>query len=288
MRINLLLAIVFNVIASNILHAQSIYIELIYKQLPEDSIEIQLIKYFDCETTGISDEEKCQVLENQTFLFQKVISLKCTGQKDTIIFANSGCINISRYCLKKVVYSGKIQNNHSPGGLLIVYAEKNKSELITNIITEKPESYFIISTTIPQFGENNQNSFKTMLPIYQCIKHPYTFYYEPIDDDNDSIILELNEVSTLREERYEEAVNLTGKDIPIPLDPPYEVIRYKEGCSAANPFNSGEFISIKSDNSCSFYTTEKGNYLIGLTVKEFRKQNVISERKMIFISKSIN
>jgi len=180
-------------------------------------------------------------------------------------------------CIERAIYVDTIVLPIFSEGYYIAYQRCCWSNSIENIVL--PEDNGITLTTfIPGTDlvnePNNNARFTNYPPLVLCSGQTLHFDHSGLDPDGDSLA-------------YGLIAPLAGgsSNDPIPLEPPgpYADVTWEVGFSADVPLGPGSVIDLDSETGIIDFTPNLiGNYVVGIEVREYRNNAMISRKTRTF------
>jgi len=277
-------------LAINVSYSQTQGCEFYYTNPTEDTIEIHLIKYYNCTFSDIKANEQCVIYEANSNIFTSILELELKKVYDTNVTFSMFCENGRTSCIKKVTYSSKFFNRSLPGGFKAYYMLDELPVNLTNISQNYKSNIVIMSLNIIENFNNNINSQGNCLvaPLFKlCKGQKYKYFVSAVSPDNDSTSFYLSKIYTINSEDIQKYDTINHTNNSSIIRPPLEEIQFNKPYSSFNPFGSGIPPLLNIDQSFDFVSTKTGEFLMGLTISEFRKGKLISEHQIVFITKVI-
>ena len=255
--------------------------ELTYRCLGNDSFEITLTVYRDCQTgvpwfdnpasIGIFDADWNLVKEEQ-------IPWNPASNDTLPIILSNPCLTIPpNVCAHGTRYVGIVVLPFQPGGYHIVYQRCCRNQLIRNIIRPLATGITIIASISEDVLTlcNNSPTFNQWPPVAICIHEPIDFDHSATDPDGDSLV-------------YRLCTPLQGADslhpVPQPPNPgPYDEVVWRDPPYNLTNVLGGDPLTI--DPMTGFMTgipNTIGNFVVGVCVDEYRDGNLISTLRRDF------
>ncbi|MDP1725881.1 MAG: hypothetical protein Q8M15_03790 [Bacteroidota bacterium] len=270
--------------------------ELYYKFLSEKEIEIFLVKYFYCTEFKIDSAESVTVQEGIINMVTAKPVLKLVSIKDSTHLQNLNCPGYKNGCVKKVVYSGKV-NIMSPmmGGYDITWGFCCWDEFhMTNIqgIQEFQKQGLSLTIHIPELnaGELNAAPVFMMPPVLSTCKNQLiAINASAMDDDRDSLGYRLSALYNYKTENgiaYPEEPKFNPGSIMNTSfaggRPPFKKILYKKGFNPVLPMGGKQIEIDSKTGEIQLKADSIGEYLIGVTVTEYRLRKPLGSCQRVF------
>ncbi len=186
--------------------------------------------------------------------------------------SNQCLSNIPDLCVEEGVYTFDVNLPASPESYHLTYQRCCRNETISNIIDpgSTGATYTLEITPKAQGGCNNSPFFNDYPPIVICVNEPLMYDHSASDAEADSLVYEF--CSPLR--------GGTLADVaPLPdAPPPYEPIDFiTPTYSATTPLAGNPLVTINPNTGLITGTpTNIGQYVVGVCVKEYRNDELIS------------
>ncbi len=270
--------------------------ELYYKFLSEREIEISLVKYFYCTEFKIDSAETVTVQEGIINMVTAKPVLKLVSIKDSTRLQNLNCPGYKNGCVKKVVYSGKV-NIMSPmmGGYDITWGFCCWDEFhMTNIqgIQEFQKQGLSLHIHIPEMnaGELNAAPVFMMPPVLSTCKNQLiAINSSAMDEDRDSLGYSLSALYNYKTENGisfpEEPKYNPGQPMNITFAggrPPFKKILYKKGFNPERPMGGKQIEIHSKTGEIQLKADSIGEYIIGVTVTEYRQRKPLGSCQRVF------
>lgn len=250
--------------------------ELSYKCEGGNTYSIELSIFRDCNCTDCADFDEEASLSifsgSNVFLRSEVLILKGTKQVRPNI--DGLCLEtVPDVCIEKALgYKKIITLPPSDSGYRLVYQRCCRNNTITNII-QPGDTGSTYEVKIPSQSLavcNNSPVFDNFPPIVVCAGFPLEFDNSATDLDGDSLL-------------YELCTPYSGANPqnPQPIQasqPPYAPIIWENSFDEQNQIGEGTF-PLKIDPATGKLTgfpTKQGQYVVGICVKEFRNNRLLS------------
>ncbi|MFA9212522.1 MAG: hypothetical protein ACEQSR_01565 [Candidatus Methylacidiphilales bacterium] len=270
--------------------------EIYYSSGNEKEITIYLTKYYRCGNFILDSFETVTVQETTSTTLTGKPILKLTSVSDSNLFVNARCNGLKSNCIKKVTYSGKI-NVMKPmiGGYYVTwgYCCWNQNSL-TNIegMMESQKQGLALTLNIPDLPVEQSNSapvFKYPPTVSLCKSQLVSINLSAYDADKDSLSFELSQVynyKTQNEVTYaEEPKTFPGQPINKTFAggrPPFKKIKYRKGFTSSNPLPKKQISIVHNSGSMEIKADTIGEFLIGVSVSEFRAQKKLGSYQRVF------
>ena len=247
--------------------------DMTYKCLGNNSYEITMIVYRDCNGQGAKYDDPANVAIYNDTLFKNLtlapidISELPVNIYDPCFSSPTGvCVQIGYY--RKTIYLPP-----NIGGYAVSYQRCCRNSSLKNISTPDKVGT-TITTNIPgslRYGCNNSPLFQSAPPLAICLGSDFNFDHSATDEDGDSLVYKFCDPFT----GGSDLIRFSGPPnsiMPIPATkPPYNTVPWNAGYSANNPFNKA--IPFQIDPKTGRITgipRQTGQYLYGVCVEEYR------------------
>ncbi len=184
---------------------------------------------------------------------------------------NDPCLTIlGNVCVQETFYLDTLILPPRPGGYLITYQRSTRNEGLLNIIDpELVGSVFTASVPDTSLAKcNSSPEFINFPPIAICVDRAFTFDHSAFDPDGDSLVYELCD-----------PLQTNSIDPPNPtypaILPPFNPVPWAAGFSALNPL-AGSIAIDRFTGEMNAFPTALGKYLVGVCVKEYRNDTLLS------------
>lgn len=270
--------------------------ELNYKSISEREIEIFLVKYFYCTDFRIDSTESVTVQECIINMITAKPILRLVSVKDSARLQNVNCSNYQSGCVKQVVYSGKV-NIMKPmmGGYDITWGYCCWDEYhMTNIqgMQEFQKQGLSLILHIPETGTGEINASPAFLfppVISTCKGQLIVINASAMDEDKDSLGYEfsiLHDYKTANGTTYPEEPKF-NPGVPMNTSfaggrPPFKPILYKKGYRSSKPLGGNQLIIHSKTGEIQLKPDSIGEYLIGVSVKEYRLRKPLGTYQRVF------
>ncbi len=270
--------------------------EMYYASGTENHIIIYLTKYFRCCNQPIDSFETVTVQENTSTTLTGKPILKLISVSDSNLFVNARCNGLKSNCVKKATYIGKI-NVMKPmiGGYYITwgYCCWNENSL-TNIegMLESQKQGLALTVHVPDLQVEESNSapvFKYPPVLSICKSQLVSINLAAFDADKDSLSYEFSQVYNYKTENEvtyaEEPKTYPGQSISKTFAggrPPFKKIKYRKGFTSSNPLPKKQISIVHNSGSLEIKADTIGEFLIGVSVSEFRAQKKLGSYQRVF------
>jgi gliding motility-associated-like protein len=247
--------------------------ELYYDHLGNNLYQITLKLYRDCNGTGAAFDAFGRIsvyTGNGVFVSQH--NIPYPGSTFIPVELDSPCLTLPpNLCVETTSYITTLNLPPSLDGYHISYQRCCRQPAVVNILD--PGVVGLTCTIqVPVAGshENSSARFNDLPPVALCLNEPLAFDHSATDPDGDQLV-------------YSLITPYTGGSIgnPYPATaapPPYTPIPWSPGYSEQYQINSVPELAI--DASTGLLTVQPsivGNFVIGVSVKEYRNGNLLSE-----------
>lgn len=180
--------------------------------------------------------------------------------------------NIPPICVEEGTYSIRYVFPTFNTKYLITYRRCCRNNTISNIQDPANEGEMVF-TIIPAVnnGVNNSATFKNYPISYLCSNQLSTINHAALDADNDSLVYSLCQVYAAGDP----IAPVVDYNTPISFD----TVNWSNGYHYSYPFGNGTFSINPTSGLITAYPTAIGQYLIGVSVKEYRNDTLIGETR---------
>lgn len=276
--------------------------EMSFSQISENEFEISLAKYFYCVANKIDSMEMVSVYESLATMMTSQPELHLKSIKDSTLIVNANCPNFKKLCVKKATYTGRVKLMMPMiGGYDITWGHccwnENSVINIEGMLESKKQGLGLI-LHIPQIGiteSNNSPVFQSLPILSACKGQLLSISNTAYDKDNDSLSYEFSQLFDYKAEN-----NIKYKDEPMvepgkPMNksfagprPPFKKIVYRKEFSPSNPVKS-KLISINYKNGeMQLKPDTIGEFLLGISVNEFRNSKKLGAYQRVYKIKVID
>lgn len=272
--------------------------ELYYKYLGNNNYEIYFDYYLDCEngsSVAISQDRNAWfgVFDGKTN--QRIPSLDRRITRNTpvrVSDVNYKCIiNKPNACVDKYQYKFTLNLPPRDGGYTIVYQRCCRNGTITNLANPGAQgSTYFTKIDDTNLRRNNAATFKNLPPNFLCTNAPLVFDHSAFDADGDSLAYELYKpfnsyVGKVGATNQPKSITNPGSQ-PAPKDflpPPFIPITWANGYNDNLQINATTPIIINSKTGeLNFTPTQVGQFVVGISVKEYRNGELINTTRRDF------
>ncbi len=270
--------------------------EMYYSSGNEKEITIFLTKYYRCGNFSVDSFETVTVQEVLATMVTGKPVLKLTSVTDSNLLVNAHCNGLKNNCVKKVTYSGRI-NVMKPmtGGYYVTwgYCCWNENAL-TNIegMLESQKQGLALTMHVPDLPIEQSNSapvFKYLPTLSLCKSQLVSINLSAYDADKDSLSYEFSQVYNYKTENEviyaEEPKTNPGQPINKSFAggrPPFKKIKYRKGFTSNNPLPKKQISIVQNTGSIEIKADTIGEFLIGISVSEFRAQKKLGSYQRVF------
>jgi|GEM_PF-6870302 len=266
--------------------------ELYYQQLENQQYQVFLTKYVKSASNRLSSFETVALHEREAFMLHSTLQLErvCIEEVPSLEMMSCG----PEGAIKKITYSALIMLSSMPGGFDITWGQYgiDKSPL-TNI--ESTNAIDIaLSVHLPDPMEGLINSMPHLLefpPHLICANEIQAIELQAEDGDGDQITYNFSSPLSPKSQNREaggfatpmlatDAVHVLPK---ITGRPPLKSLPFKPGFSGTHPLPKESCRLDAKSGQLSLESTLSGQYLIGLTLKDYRKEKLLSEHQCVWL-----
>ena len=287
MRFNFILIIVLIFLTSLTLKSAHIVGgEITYRCLDSNRYEITLTLFRDCNGISFANGAQIGCFNGGTGALVTSTYVPLDTSQFVPLNAVSPCLIIPPgTCLEQATYIDTVTLLPDTNGYDISFSVCCRSNASNNITI--PGGFFggagsSFHTRIPPNDTlcNSSPIFNSYPPVVLCINDPVYIDYSATDADGDSL-------------SYEFVTPYTGGNrrntTPNPLPPPYGAVNWSAGFNVNYQVPSSPVFSL--DSATGFLTgkpSSLGNYVTGVTVKEYRNGVLINETRRDFLMIIVN
>lgn len=265
--------------------------ELYYQQMENYQVRVYLTKYISATAAPIRQFETVALYEREAFMLHSTLQLEqeCAAEISPAAIACGQTPG-----LKKVTYSVLTMLSPMPGGFDITWGQCCLDEaLLVNVAADKALD-FALSVHLPDPMDGKINSMPYMegLPAHLfCANEQQVLTLAAKDEDGDQIAYSFSTLFS------QEPIAKKGGNLAMPTNPenavyempkltgrpPFKPMAYKPSFSALRPINGTGCQLDEQSGQLSFETSLSGHYLIGLTLKDFREKQLLSEHQCVWL-----
>jgi gliding motility-associated-like protein len=252
--------------------------EITYRCLGNNQYEISMTVYRDCSGTGAAFDPFAPIgiFHGNTGILFTTLNIVMPGVTSVPLNSVSSCLTVPPgLCIEKTVYIDTVLLPPSPNGYDLVYQRCCRNGTITNL-TNPGSAGSTYTTYIPDstVACNNSPVFTNFPPVVLCINDPLNFDHSATDLDGDSLV-------------YEFVTPYTGgtqfNPAPAPSAPPFGTINWGAGFTANSPLTANPGLVINPQTGMITGTpTGVGQFVVGITAKEYRNGVLINETRRDF------
>lgn len=201
------------------------------------------------------------------------------------------------FCVQEGIYRTIINLPPRADGYDVAWARCCRSGIVSNLAQPFCEGVTFLAH-VPGAALatcNSMPSFDESPPLFLCAGETFNFDYSATDPDGDSLVYELSHPYN-GQDMFGAGVGNSqggcGPGQPPPTinpngnqmgPPPYALVNFANGHSAANPLGPGSFMSINPNTGfLSAFPANPGVYVLAVSVKEYRNGVLLSENKRDF------
>jgi gliding motility-associated-like protein len=266
--------------------------ELYYKYLGNDNYEIYFDYYIDCingNAGAISSDRSAWfgVFEGKTNKRIASLDRRITRTNPVRVSdVNYKCIITKpNACVDKYQYKFTLKLPPKDGGYIIVYQRCCRNNTITNLSNPGGQgSTYFTKIEDTETRKNNAAAFKNLPPNFLCTNAPLVFDHSATDVDGDSLVYELYKPFNSFQGNL--GANNTTRPQPVPsqfLPPPFVPITWANGYNDNLQINATSPIIINSKTGqLNFTPTQVGQFVVGISVKEYRDGELINTTRRDF------
>ncbi|MCO6481781.1 MAG: gliding motility-associated C-terminal domain-containing protein [Flavobacteriales bacterium] len=247
--------------------------EIYYDYLGSNQYQITLTLYRDCHGTGAAFDPlgNVTIYDGANNLIN-VLYINYPGSTFVPVVLDSPCLNLPpNLCIETTSYIGTVTLPPNATGYHISYQRCCRQSSVMNLFN--PGSTGLTCTTrIPPAPDqvNSSPRFNQLPPVALCLDEPLVFDHSATDPDGDQLV-------------YALATPYTGGSSAVPYPnmstpPPYTPVTWAPGYNGDFQINSSPPLAIdQASGVLTVHPTSVGNYVIALSVKEYRNGVLLSE-----------
>lgn len=196
---------------------------------------------------------------------------------------NYSCISVApNACVDHYWYESNLTLPPIDGGYILSFQRCCRNNSISNLITPGAvgANYWTAipdARTLPDKKPNSSAVFKELPPNFLCTNTPLKFNHMATDADGDSLVYDLfwpYDGASQNQPRPDNGFNGQLANPPFPLIP------WASGYETDIPIDANPELKINSQTGYLTMTpTKKGQFVVGIRVKEYRKGVLISETR---------
>lgn len=247
--------------------------ELYYDHLGNNLYRITLTLYRDCNGIGAPFDALGNItIFNGDGSLAQVLNVPYPGSTFVPVELESPCLTLPPdLCIETTSYVTQVTLPPSAMGYHISYQRCCRQPSIVNIVTPSA-SGLTCTTQIPPQGNdvNGSAHFNALPPVALCLNEPLVFDHSATDPDGDELV-------------YSLITPFTGASSAVPYPaqstpPPYTPLTWAAGYSETEQIDSQPPMTIDPVTGLlTVMPTVQGNYVIGVSVKEYRNGVLLSE-----------
>lgn len=271
---------------------QVVGVELYYQQLENQQLRVILTKYATPNYFSAPAFETVALHEREAFMLHGTLQLEQECIEDIAPSDTQACGENPG--LKKITYSAITNLLPMPGGYDITWGQCCLNEtFIVNVESYKPVD-LALSVYLPDPMNTELNAMPhlaSLPPHLICANQNQSLQIEAKDPDGDRVTYSFSSpfssesihehqatvgMPMLSDEAAQVLPKLTGR-------PPFKAIPYKQGFSAQHPLPEEHCQLSEQSGELSIESSLSGQYLIGLTLRDFRKEQLMSEHQCLWL-----
>jgi gliding motility-associated-like protein len=292
MRIRLLFALIFNIVAVNVKATHIVGGEMNYRYLGSNNYEIRLTVYRDCwvGVPPFDDPASMGVFDsNNNLLYDVKLDFV---ELDTLPPSISDPCTIppTAFCYEVTTYIDTINLPPLAGGYTLSYQRCCRNQNILNIVSPlcMGATYWAHIPGPEVVAVNSNPVFNSWPPPFICADKPWIFDHSATDYDGDSLVYELFTPYTGLDYYCPIIANISPNggsacgtppsSCPnVPVNPPFSTIAWAAPYST-NDMLGGTPMAINPQTGLITAVPQlQGYFVIGVKVKEYRNGILISE-----------
>lgn len=251
--------------------------EITYKLLNPIShqYQINLSLFVDCQNGSpqaieTDKEVYIGVFDAQTRSLKRTLIVN-TNANNRVNAVNYSCVRPpTGVCVDQYLYTTVQTIDPGNNGVILAFQRCCRNNTISNIVSPEATGATFWVKIPPSNIDNSSAVFKNLPPNYVCVNAPLTVDHSATDSDGDSLIYELHQP-------YQGATSNNPRPTP-PGGPNYLPIQWASGFSTNNQVTgSPQMIIDRWTGELTVTPTQIGQYVIGITVKEYRKGTLIGQ-----------
>ncbi len=277
--------------------------EMYYRASQMGEVEIFLTKYFGCNAVITDSTEKVTVQESVANMITAQPLLKMISISDEQKLLNISCPGFKDGCVKKVTYSGKVRvMNPMMGGydVTLGYCCWDINPNMVNIqgLMQAKNQGLSMTLHIPEMSPIDTNTspiFQYPPVIITCKDQLISFSSAAKDNDRDSLVYAFGNIDD-----YLSVNGNPNPDAPKvypaqPVNktfaggrPPFKKVEYQKDFSYEKPMKGNQIFIDSKTGEVNLKATTIGDYLIGISVKEFRNKKLLGTYQKVIKIKVVS
>lgn len=266
--------------------------ELYYQQLENQQVQIFLTKYVKSVSNQLSSFETVALHEREAFMLHSTLQLERVCIQDVPSPETKPCGSAGE--IKKVTYSAQTMLASMPGGFDITWGQYGIEESPMTNIESTTAIDIALSVHLPDPMAGLINSMPYLLefpPHLICANEVQSIELQAEDSDGDQITYNFSNLLSPKSQDGE-AGTLTTPILAtdaVPVlpkitgRPPLKNIPFRSGFSGTHPLSKESCQLDAESGQLSLETTLSGQYLIGLTLKDYRQEKLLSEHQCVWL-----
>lgn len=250
-----------------------IYYELINPITHRYQITLHL--FVDCQNgseQAIKTDEEVfiGVFDAQSRQYKRKITI-ITNDSNRVNTVNYSCVRPpTGVCVDQYIYESIQTIDPGDNGVILAFQRCCRNNTITNIVSPQSTGATFWVKIPPNTINNSSAVFKTLPPNYVCVNAPLSVDHSASDPDGDSLVYSLSQP-------YQGGTSSAPRPDP-PASPSYMPIQWAFGYSTTNQVTGSPPMRIDSKTGELTVTpTQVGQYVIGITVKEYRNGVLVGQ-----------
>lgn len=250
--------------------------EIYYDNIGPNTYKITLIVYRDCSsnnTNGTDFDDPAPIGIYQNGVLINTLSVPMQSRINVPVVINDPCLQSPpNICVEQATYVQNISLQPSASGYDIVYQRCCRNPSIINIFNsfDYGATYYVHMPASSLAIDNSSPRFNNLPPLVICNGSNFVFDHSATDPDGDQLV-------------YEFYTPFHGGDPAFPAPnpptaPPYTNVIWEPGYNVNNQIQGAPAFTINAATGViTGSPTINGLHVYGVTVKEYRNGNLISQ-----------
>ena len=281
-----------NAISASAVQEQVLGAELYYQQLENQQTQVFLTKYVKSDPNTFTSFETVAFHEREAFMLHSTLQLDRVCVEEIPALQTKSCGQGGG--IKKITYSAITMLAPMPGGFDITWGQYGLDESFMVNIESTSTIDFALSVHLPDPMAGLINSMPHLLglpPHLICANEVQSFELQAKDSDGDQITYNFSSPLSPKSQNQEAvalATPMLATDAVHVLPqitgrPPLKSLSFKSGFSGTHPLPKESCRLDTESGQLSLETALSGQYLIGLTLKDYRQEKLLSEHQCVWL-----
>ena len=268
--------------------SQVVGADISYSSITKGKYEITLTVFYSCllNEADVKKTEEVVIFEAFGSKANPPFSLKLISSEKKTKPQSNVCSQ-TEICIIEAIYKGEIELMPVPHGYNIVWNSCCIQSPLSNLDFVNNVGFNIVAhiTDANTIEKNSMPTFNNLPVTNVCVNQTTNVNINGADKDGDSLVYELQAPLAVSNNSMNNASTTTNSNAPsrLPDPPPYPEVKFANGYSFANPLGNKAITLNKQTGVMQIKVAATGNYLLGYSIKEYRKGILLSANQRVII-----